>query len=135
MSRLPVDVKLARMLVAAHELGCLREVTVHRRLPRHPGPARAPGRANAAAPTLRTPQFADPNSEFVGVLKLWDAYRAAHEELTQSKLRNWCEKHFLGFLRMREWRELHRQLLLVCEELGWPLNETPARVRRNCTAR
>ena len=49
-------------------------------------------------------------AEFVGVLKLWDAYKLAHEELTQSKLRGWCEKRFLGFLRMREWRELHRQL-------------------------
>ena len=64
-------------------------------------------------------QFADPKSEFVGILKLWEAYRDAHEDLTQSKLRDWCEKHFLGFLRMREWRELHRQLQLMCEELGW----------------
>ena len=56
--------------------------------------------------------FADPASEFAGVLNLWKAYHEAHEELTQSKLRSWCEKHFLGFLRMREWRELHRQLLL-----------------------
>ena len=54
--------------------------------------------------------FADPASEFAGVLNLWRAYNEAHEELTQSKLRNWCDKHFLGFLRMREWRETHHQL-------------------------
>ena len=53
------------------------------------------------------------------MLRLWDAYRQAHEDLTQSKLRDWCGRHFLGFLRMREWRELHRQLRLLCEELGW----------------
>src|SRR5690606_21286601 len=50
-------------------------------------------------------------------LRLWDAYRAAHEDMTQSQLRKWCERSFLGFLRMREWRELHRQLKLQCEEL------------------
>src|SRR6185312_9266278 len=57
-------------------------------------------------------EFTDPQSDFVGVLNLWNAYRTAHEELTQSKLRDWCAKHFVSFMRMREWRELHRQLLL-----------------------
>ncbi len=63
--------------------------------------------------------FADPKSDFVGVLNLWREYDEAHEELTQSKLRDWCSRHFLSFMRMREWRELHRQLLLVVQELGW----------------
>jgi ATP-dependent helicase HrpA len=57
------------------------------------------------------------------VLRLWTAYSSAHEELTQSKLRDWCQTRFLSFLRMREWRELHRQLLvLVSDELGWSLD-------------
>ncbi|EQD64838.1 ATP-dependent RNA helicase HrpA, partial [mine drainage metagenome] len=47
------------------------------------------------------------------MLNLWAAYQQAHEELTQSKLRDWCERHFLSFLRMREWRELHRQLRVL----------------------
>ncbi|HVT31925.1 MAG TPA: DUF3418 domain-containing protein, partial [Rhodanobacteraceae bacterium] len=69
----------------------------------------------------------DPKSDFASVLKLWIAYTAAHEELTQSKLRAWCEEHFLSFLRMREWRELHRQLLLlVTDELKWALDKVPA---------
>ena len=73
--------------------------------------------------------FADPKSDFVGVLNLWRAYHDAHEELTQSKLRDWCSRHFLSFMRMREWRELHRQLLLVVQELGWKLDGStpPAR--------
>ena len=118
MSRLPVDVKLARMLVAAQSLGCLREVLVIAAFLGIQDPRERPADARAAADNAHA-AFADPASEFAGVLKLWDAYRAAHEDLTQSKLRGWCEKNFLGFLRMREWRELHRQLLLVCEELGW----------------
>jgi ATP-dependent helicase HrpA len=81
-------------------------------------PRERPSDQRAAADNAHA-QFADPKSEFVGILKLWDAYREAHEASTQSQLRKWCEKHFLGFLRMREWRELHRQLKLQCDELGW----------------
>jgi ATP-dependent helicase HrpA len=125
MSRLPVDVKLARMLIAAQQHGCLREVTVLAAFLGIQDPRERPSEARGAADTAHA-QFADPNSEFVGVLKLWEGYRVAHEDLTQSKLRSWCEKNFLGFLRMREWRELHRQLLLSCEELGWVLNEKEA---------
>jgi ATP-dependent helicase HrpA len=120
MARLPVDVKLARMLVAAHGNGCLREMTVIASFLGIQDPRERPPEAREAADNAHA-KFADPKSEFVGILKLWQAYREAHEELTQSKLRDWCERHFLGFLRMREWRELHRQLLLLCEELGWEL--------------
>ena len=118
MSRLPVDVKLARMLVAAHDNASLREMTVIASFLGIQDPRERPPEAREAADNAHA-KFADPKSEFVGILKLWQAYREAHEELTQSKLRGWCERHFLGFLRMREWRELHRQLLLLCEELGW----------------
>ena len=122
MSRLPVDVKLARMLVAAHGNGSLREMTVIAAFLGIQDPRERPPEAREAADNAHA-KFADPKSEFVGILKLWQAYRDAHEDLTQSKLRDWCERHYLGFLRMREWRELHRQLLLLCAELGWELGE------------
>ena len=118
MSRLPVDVKLARMLVAAEAQGCLREMIAIAAFLGIQDPRERPADQRGAADTAHA-LFADPRSEFVGILNLWDAYQVAHEDLTQSKLRGWCEKHFLGFLRMREWRELHRQLKLLCDELGW----------------
>jgi ATP-dependent helicase HrpA len=125
MAAFAVDVKLARMLIAAKERGSLREMIIIASFlglqdPRErPQEAREPAdRAHAA--------FADERSEFVSILKLWDAYRAAHEELSQSKLRDWCGQRFLNFLRLREWRELHRQLILNCEALGWVQNEAPA---------
>lgn len=124
MARLPVDVKLARMLVAAQQHHCLREMIVIAAFLGIQDPRERPPEAREAADNAHA-LFADTRSEFLGIIKLWDAYRQAHEDLTQSKLRDWCERHFLGFLRMREWRELHRQLLLLCEELGWSL-ETPA---------
>ncbi|UHQ19819.1 ATP-dependent RNA helicase HrpA [Lysobacter sp. KIS68-7] len=125
MARLPVDVKLARMLVAAHERGCLREMLAIASFLGIQNPRERPADQRGAADTAHA-QFADQKSEFVGILKLWDAYRTAHEDLTQSKLRQWAEKHFLGFLRLREWRELHRQLKLLCDELGWKQNDADA---------
>ncbi|BCT91611.1 ATP-dependent helicase [Lysobacter helvus] len=125
MARMPVDVKLARMLVAAKDIGCLREMLVIAAFLGIQDPRERPSDQRGAADTAHA-LFADPKSEFVGILKLWDAYRVAHEDLTQSKLRAWAEKHFLGFLRLREWRELHRQLKLLCDELGWQQNDTDA---------
>ncbi|WP_313220840.1 ATP-dependent RNA helicase HrpA [Pseudoxanthomonas mexicana] len=125
MARLPVDVKLARMLVAAQAAGCLRPMLVIASFLGIQDPRERPADARGAADTAHA-QFADGRSEFVGVLRLWDAYRQAHEDLTQSKLRDWCGRHFLGFLRMREWRELHRQLRLLCEELGWKEEDADA---------
>ncbi|WP_242112965.1 ATP-dependent RNA helicase HrpA [Luteimonas aquatica] len=118
MARWPVDVKLARMLVAAQAHGCLQEMLAIAAFLGIQDPRERPADQRAAADAAHA-EFRDAKSEFAGILKLWDAYRAAHEELTQSQLRKWCEKRFLGFLRMREWRELHRQLKLQCDELGW----------------
>ncbi len=122
MARMPIDVKLARMLVAAHAHGCLREMLAIASFLGIQDPRERPADQRAAADNAHA-RFADPRSEFTGILKLWEAYRAAHEELTQSQLRKWAEKHFLGFLRLREWRELHRQLKLVVEELGWAVEQ------------
>ena len=118
MARLPVDVKLARMLIAAHKHGCLREMLVIASFLGIQDPRERPSDQRGAADAAHA-EFADPKSEFVGIVKLWDAYRAAHEDMTQSQLRKWADKHFLGFLRLREWRELHRQLKLLCDELDW----------------
>ncbi len=118
MARLPVDVKLARMLIAAQKHGCLREMLVIASFLGIQDPRERPSDQRGAADAAHA-GFADPKSEFVGILKLWDAYRVAHEEMTQSQLRKWADRHFLGFLRLREWRELHRQLKLQCDELDW----------------
>ena len=118
MARLPVDVKLARMLIAARRHGCLREMLVIASFLGIQDPRERPADQRGTADAAHA-QFADPKSEFVGILKLWEAYRVAHEEMTQSQLRKWADKQFLGFLRLREWRELHRQLKLQCDELDW----------------
>ncbi|WP_395769451.1 ATP-dependent RNA helicase HrpA [Arenimonas sp.] len=120
MARLPVDVKLARMLVAANAHEVLHEMTVIAAFMGIPDPRERPADAKEAADNAHR-IFQDTTSEFLGVINLWRAYRKAHEDLSQSHLRKWCERHFLSYLRMREWRELHRQLLISCQELQWPL--------------
>jgi ATP-dependent helicase HrpA len=129
LARLPIDVALGRMLVEAQSRGVLRELLVLAAFLSIQDPRERPADARQQADAAHA-AFADPKSDFNAVLKLWSAYSAAHEDLTQSKLRDWCQTHFLSFLRMREWRELHRQLLvLVTDELQWSLEAAQARLQ------
>jgi len=121
VARLPIDVQLARMLVEAQQLHSLRELLAIVSFLSIQDPRERPADARQQADAAHA-AFADPKSDFVSVLNLWREYGKAHEDLTQSKLRDWCSRHFLSFMRMREWRELHRQLLLVVQELGWKLD-------------
>jgi len=121
LAKLPIDVQLARMLVEGEKLHSLRELLTIVSFLSIQDPRERPSDARQQADAAHA-VFTDPKSDFVGVLNLWRAYHDAHEELTQSKLRDWCSRHFLSFMRMREWRELHRQLLLVVQELGWKLD-------------
>jgi ATP-dependent helicase HrpA len=124
LARLPIDVQLARMLVEGERLHCLREMLTIVSFLSIQDPRERPSDARQQADTAHA-TFADPSSDFVGVLNLWRTYHDVHEELTQSKLRDWCSRHFLSFMRMREWRELHRQLLVVVKEVGWKLDGEP----------
>jgi ATP-dependent helicase HrpA len=121
VAKLPIDVALGRMLVEARPRGVLRELLVLTAFLSTQDPRERPAGARALADAAHA-QFADPKSDFIGILKLWTAYSSAHEEFNQSKLRDWCHTHFLSFMRMREWRELHRQLLLATNELGWDVH-------------
>ena len=125
LARLPIDVALGRMLVEAQRLGALRELLVLAAFLSIQDPRERPADARQAADQAHA-EFADAKSDFVGVLNLWRAYQAAHEDLTQSRLRDWCQARFVSFLRMREWRELHRQLLLLAQELSWQQNDEAA---------
>ncbi|MET3651828.1 ATP-dependent RNA helicase HrpA [Dyella japonica] len=126
VAKLPIDVQLARMLVEAQQLQSLRDVLAIVSFLSIQDPRERPADARQQADAAHA-AFADPKSDFVGVLNLWREYGKAHEDLTQSKLRDWCSRHFLSFMRMREWRELHRQLLLVVQELGWKLDAASSR--------
>ncbi|MEO6065442.1 MAG: ATP-dependent RNA helicase HrpA, partial [Lysobacterales bacterium] len=111
----PIDVALARMVVAARELKSLPEILVLAAFLSIPDPRERPAAARQAADAAHA-LFADKRSDFIGVLNLWREFQLAHAASTQARLREWCARHFVSFMRMREWRELHRQLLLVARE-------------------
>ena len=121
MARLPIDVKLSRMLIAAKDGDCLEELLVIAAFLSIQDPRERPADARQAADEAHA-HYADPQSDFAAILSLWNDYREQHEALSQARLRDWCARRFLGFLRMREWRELHRQLKLIVDGFGWERN-------------
>lgn len=123
MSRLPIDVKLARMLVAANQLHCLVPLVVIASFLSIQDPRERPFQARQAAQAAHQ-AFHHERSEFIGILRLWHGYRQTAELQSQTRVRQWCQEHFLNYLRMREWLEMHRQLTQLCLEMGWTLTAT-----------
>jgi ATP-dependent helicase HrpA len=111
LARIPIDAQLARMLLEAQTLAVTAEVLPIVAFLGVQDPRERPADKQPQADAAHR-GFADPASDFLGALNLWNAYRRACEECTQSQLRKWCAKQFVAFTRMREWRALHRQLLL-----------------------
>ena len=120
MARLPLDPRIARLLMEADKQQCVRELTIIASAMTVQDPReRPPEKQQAAAEKHKL--WADDDSDFVAMINLWNAYEVERQALTQNQLRKWCTKHFLSFMRMREWRDIHRQLHIVCKELGLSL--------------
>jgi ATP-dependent helicase HrpA len=125
LARLPLDPRIGRMLVAARDLGCLREVLVIAAGLSTQDPRERPQERQQAADEKHK-LFADEKSEFLGWWKLWNWFRNAVEHKKSNKqLVDTCHAHFLSYLRLREWREVHGQLHAMVAELGWKENEEP----------
>ncbi len=126
LAYLPCDPTVGRMLLQARKEGALREVLVIASALAIQDPRERPADNREAADRMHK-VFEHPESDFLSLLNIWDAYHDETERLTQKQLRKFCKSHFLSYLRMREWREVHQQLLRVLEELGdVRLNDTPA---------
>jgi len=120
MARLPIDVRLARFLIAARDGNILDEALVIASGLSVQDPRERPPEVRGLADAAHQ-IFVHDRSDCLTLVQLWQAYDHEHQERTQSRLREWCRAHFLSYLRMREWRELHRQLLLIARELKWDL--------------
>jgi ATP-dependent helicase HrpA len=125
MSRLPLDPRFARMLAEARRFGALTEVTTLVAVLSIQDPRERPQELRAAAEEKHA-AFADPRSDFVGLLNLWQAWRQVRAERSGAQARRWCREQFLSALRMREWEDLRNQVATLVEELGWRANESPA---------
>ena len=117
MSRLPVDPKLARMLLAAYDKRCLAELLVIVSAMAVQDPRERPADKQSQADQSHA-RFNHPRSDFLAWVNLWIYYEEQRQALSQNQLRKLCKKEFLSYLRMREWRDLHRQLAIACRQIG-----------------
>ncbi|GAB2937473.1 ATP-dependent RNA helicase HrpA [Rhodococcus aerolatus] len=118
LAALPVDPRMARMLLAANATGCLREVLVIVSAMSIQDVRERPEEHRAAA-DARHARFTDPTSDFLAYLNLWRHLRAQRDELSSNQFRRQCKADFLHWLRIREWQDLHGQLRQICAGLGW----------------
>ncbi|MBC3185401.1 ATP-dependent RNA helicase HrpA [Corynebacterium sp. zg-331] len=118
LARIPVDPRLARMLVEAQRLGCLHEVIVIVAALTTQDIRERPLDHQAQADQLHA-RFRDKKSDFLSYLKLWEYLDHKRQELSGNGLRRLMKAEFLHYMRSREWRDLVRQLREVSRQLGW----------------
>lgn len=125
LSKLPVDPRIGRMLLAAAKQNCLREVLIIASALSVQDPRERPVEKKQAADE-RHRAYASEDSDFITLVNLWNMYEEQRQELSQNQLRKFCQKQFLSYMRMREWRDIHRQLLLICKQQGYSENKEDA---------
>ena len=117
LARLPVDPRIGRMILAADQQRCLQEVLIIAAVLEIQDPRERPQDKQQAADEAHA-RFADPASDFLAFLNLWQFFHQLRGSLTRSQLRKACRQNFLSFNRMREWLDIHRQLKQLADEAG-----------------
>jgi ATP-dependent helicase HrpA len=113
----PVSPRTGRMLLAAHENGCLHEMLIIASALETQDPRVRPPEFQQAADAAHL-RFRDPQSDFLTLLRIWDFYQNLREKLGRSRLEKACRDAFLSMTRLREWGDIHRQLMEQCREAG-----------------
>jgi len=126
LARLPLDPKIARLLVAGRQYQCLSEILIIASAMSVQDPRERPLDRQEAADTAHK-RFADERSDFLAYIKIWAWFEqaVAHKQ-SNRLLAEECRKNFLSPLRLREWRELYQQLHTQVTEMGMRCNELPA---------
>jgi ATP-dependent helicase HrpA len=117
MARLPVDPRIARMIIESGQQGCAREILVIAAALSIQDPRERPTDNQQAADTAHR-RFAQPESDFLAFVALWDYLAEKQRELSGSAFRRLCRSEFLNYLRVREWQDLHGQLASLTRDLG-----------------
>ena len=117
MARLPVDPRIARMIIESGNQGCAREILVIAAALSIQDPRERPSDNQQAADTAHR-RFTQPESDFLAFVALWDYLAERQRELSGSAFRRLCRAEFLNYLRVREWQDLHGQLSSLSRELG-----------------
>ena len=127
MARLPIDPKIARILLAAKKHDCMAEILVIASALSIQDPRERPLEARDAAAKAHE-RFTDKQSDFLAYLNIWDSFQRERDKgLSNKQLVQWCRQYFLSHLRMREWRELHHQLAQTAIEMGLTTREAAFR--------
>ncbi|OAM27182.1 ATP-dependent helicase [Eikenella longinqua] len=127
MARLPIDPKIARILLAAKKHDCMSEILVIASALSIQDPRERPLEARNAAAKAHE-RFTDKQSDFLAYLNIWDSFQRERDKgLSNKQLVQWCRQYFLSHLRMREWRELHHQLAQTAIEMGLTTKEAAFR--------
>ena len=131
LARLPLDPRIGRMLLEADSLGCVADVLVIASFLSVPDPREwSSGRKSAAQAAQG--RFADTRSDFLGIVNLWRRFRSVAKDPGES-MRRFCRRHALSPARMRDWLDVHGQILDICLELGIRprgLGVSPGRIHR-----
>ncbi|QYX79006.1 ATP-dependent RNA helicase HrpA [Streptomyces akebiae] len=125
LSQLPVDPRLARMVVEADKNGCAREVMVIAAALSIQDPRERPADKQAQADQQHA-RFKDETSDFLAFLNLWRYVREQQKERGSSSFRRMCKQEYLNFLRIREWQDIYSQLRTVAKQMDIHLNEDDA---------
>jgi ATP-dependent helicase HrpA len=125
LAQLPVDPRLARMVLEAERNGCAHEVMVIAAALSIQDPRERPADKQEAA-TQQHARFVDKESDFLAYLNLWNYLQEQQKERSSNQFRRMCKAEFLNFLRVREWQDIYSQLRQVLKNLGVGLNSTPA---------
>ncbi|WP_017926209.1 ATP-dependent RNA helicase HrpA [Thioalkalivibrio sp. HL-Eb18] len=125
LARMPIDPRHGAMLLAGADHGCVSETATIAAFLSLQDPRERPAEATQAADQAHR-EFQVEGSDFMGMLRLWEAWHSAREDLGSNALKRWCREHFLNFLRMREWQELRVQLLRLAREMDLKPNHQPA---------
>ena len=119
MARMPLDPRLSRMLIAAHQEGCEAEIAVIASALSIQDPRERPSEKSAEADRIHA-AFNAPASDFLTLLTVWKRFRQARgEQPSHNALKRFCRDHFLSFRRMREWEDIHAQITEIMAEFGW----------------
>ena len=125
LARLPVDPRIGRMLLAATEHQCLREVLIIAAALSVQDPRERPLDKQQAADEIHK-TFAHPESDFLAFINLWRFLSEQREALSRAKFQKLCRAHFLSWNRVQEWIDIHQQLALQLHEMGLKENTTAA---------
>ncbi|WP_022883152.1 ATP-dependent RNA helicase HrpA [Gryllotalpicola ginsengisoli] len=122
LARLPIDPRFARMVIESRKHGTTREVMAIVAGLTIQDPRERPVDRRGTADQLHA-RFADPTSDFLTLLNLWNHLEEKQRELSSSAFRRLCKAEFLNYLRVREWQDVYRQLTRMARELKLEVGE------------